>query len=413
MRWQRMGKWALSLAIAVPAMAQPAGPIRTGDDRSGSGDDRGRGTVGGGAPRAGGPMRIGDDGRRGPAHMRGYGAGRGQQIDKSILDPKRLAEELKLEWRQKQDIEQLFREYKSALDDLRRQHSGSGAEQKKKQLEMELKSARAARDTQRANEIWRELRELRTSAADEERQYQEMLIEEIEKILDDGQKVQFRQLLRGGSDRGHAAGPLDDPKVLAQCLQQVKLQDYQKSQLEQIRKRYEQDVKLRGENMRPEDEKMMRKRLLDEVLMVLDDEQEKQLRAAHAKLGGPGAGGGPIDLSNPGHLYYALGRLRTTKHRLSKEQDTEISRLRRQFMMDLRNLPRGDADARDRANEQLGQQILMVLTPEQREAIEEMEMPAGRSMGRRGSRFGPRSTDDDRRDRGSRRDRYRRDREDR
>ena len=40
--------------------------------------------------------------------LRKYGQGRGQEIDPSVLDPKRLTKELKLEWQQKEEMEQIF-----------------------------------------------------------------------------------------------------------------------------------------------------------------------------------------------------------------------------------------------------------------------------------------------------------------
>jgi len=330
-------------------------------------------------------MRLGGRKDRDRDH-RTFGQGRGQEIDSSVLDPKRLTKELKLEWQQKEEMEQIFREYNAAVADLRRQSSGSDTKGEKERLEQELKSARAARDTRRAAEIYAKLRELRTSVSDEEKEYRELLIEEIEKILDDGQKQQFRDMLRPGSNRGRSVGPLDDPKVLFQCLQQIKLQDYQKTQIEQAKRFYDDEIKRRGKHLRPEEEKELRKRLLDEVLRILDDEQEKELKRVHAKMGGPGASGRAIDVNNPVQLQYAITRLNATKHRLSKDQGGEIKRIQKQYMQELRGLPRDDPEARRRVDEQVAQQVLAVLTYEQQEALKGIEMPAGRFMRGRGDR---------------------------
>jgi len=317
--------------------------------------------------------------------VRGFGSGRGQQIDPSVLDPKVLDKELKLEWKQKEEIEQIFREYEVAVAELRRKSRDGQAEREKERLEQDLKIARQARDTQRAAEILAKLREFRTDVSDEEREMREQLIEEIEKVLDEGRKVQFHRLLRPGA-AGGPPPPLDDPKVLFQCVEQVKVQPYQKDQLDMIKRRAEEEIERRtrsGITLPPEEEKMFRKRLLDEVLAVLDDEQEKQLRAVHAQMAGPGGGGGSIDLKDPRQLYFAIMQLNNTKDRLDPQQTTEMNRLRSEYYQQLRNVPRDDQEARHRLEEQLCQQILALLKPEQRAAIENMETPAGRFMRRR------------------------------
>ena len=390
MRWRVYGSLVLGLALTSWGFAQAAGPPRVGDDRAvkdkqdSADDDRGRGK-----PR-GGPMRLGDDSRRDPKKQRGYGEGRGQEINASVLDPKVLTEELKLEWQQKTEVEQIFREYEAAKADLRKGFGGGNVEQEKKRLEQDLKAARASQDRRKASEIWAELRKLRTSAADEERELQEMLIEEIEKALDDGQKVQFRRMLRPEKDRGRGVGPLDDPKVLFMCLKQVKLEDYKKTQIDRIKRDYEEQAKYRGRDVRPEEDKRIREQLLNEVKMVLNEDQWKDLERVHTKMGGPGAGGGPIDLTDPKQLQFAVMSLNTTKHRLTKEQNTDIARLRGEYMKELRQLDRKDPSARERLDERLAQDVTMLLTPEQQDAIKDMKMPAGR-FGRKSRR--PRGVD--------------------
>ncbi len=384
MRLQSWGSLVLGLAMTGSATAQPSGPMRLGGERASPTQDKEQ--TGAAAPkRPSGPMRLGGRKEK-DRDTRTFGEGRGQEIDPSVLEPKRLIKELKLEWQQKDELEQIFREYNAAIADLRRESGASDTQREKERLEQEWKSARAARDTRRAAEIYAKLRELRTSVSDEEKQYRELLIEEIEKILDDGQKQQFRDMLRPGSKRGRGVGPLDDPKVLFQCLQQIKVQDYQKTQLEQAKRIYDDEIKRRGKYLRPEEEKGLRKRLFDEVMMILDDEQEKELKRVHARMGGPGASGRSVDVNDPRQLQYAIMRLNATKHRLSTDQSTEIRRIQKQYMQELRGLPRDDPEARRRADEQVAQQVLAVLTSEQQEAVKEMEMPAGRFMRGRGDR---------------------------
>ncbi len=371
------GSAILSAALAVPVLAQAPRPMNVGNEGGSTpkAGPQGAPTMGAGGPRRG-PMRIGDSRR----NVRGFGSGRGQTIDKSVLDPKRLTEELSLEFQQQQDIEQIFREYNAALQDVRRQHRGDDQKRKLEQLERDLEAARQSRDTRRANEIWQQMMELRKSASDEEQQLQEILIEEIEKMLDEGQRVQFRQMLRGGKN-GPRVGPLEDPEVLFSCLDKVKVEDYQKPQLEQIERRYKDDMKRRGKDMLPAEKKMMGEQLLREVLMVLNDEQEEQLRRVHSKMSGPGAGGGPVDLEDPRQLQIALMKLNTTKNRLNDDQEQRVKELRMRYMKEVREA-RGDDMARERLNEQLSRDLMMILTPEQQEAIKNMQMPAGRFSGR-------------------------------
>ena len=386
MKWQSWGSLVLGLAMGASAWAQPLGGVRSDDNDRASGDRDRRGRSA--DKRSAGPMRLGDSSPRGPAgKTRGFGGGRGQKIDPSVLKPERLIKELKLEYQQGQEVEKIFREYNAAVAEVKQKHVAGDLKREQERLERDLKSARQMGDTQRAKDIWTKLNELRRSADDDMAQMQEMLIEEIEKILDDGQKVQFRQMLRPGNDRGRRAGPLHDPQVLAQCLQQVKLEDYQKTRLEQIRRDYEERVKYR-KDMRPEEKEQMQKQALNEVMMLLNDKQKEELQRAHTKMSGPGAGGGKVDLTDARQFYHAIRSLSKTENRLSREQQTEMGKIRMEFYKEMRNLPKGDDEARKRHNEQMMQEMLNVLTPEQQEAIKEMEMPAGRFRGRRGGRGG-------------------------
>lgn len=377
------------------ALAQPAGPPRLGDDRRAGGpprvgDDRGASgqarTPGVAQPSGTEGGQPGEDRDRGHRHRRGFGGGRGQEIDPSVLDPKVLEKELKLEWNQKQEIEQIFREYEAAMADVRRKATDQQGQREKERLEQELKTARMARDTRRAEEIWEKLRDLRTDVSEEEREMREILIEEIEKALNEGQKTQFRRMLRPNAPgSGPATGPLDDPAVLFQCVQQVKLQDYQKPQLEQIKKQYEEEMQRRsqgGVKMSPEEEKIMRKRLLDDVLMVLDDQQEKQLKEVHSRMSGPGGGGGTIDMKNMGQLRFAIYRLSSTSHRLTQQQQTELQQVDSEYRQQLRNVM-SDAQARQRLDEEFADKVANLLTPEQKEEISKMQAPAGRFGGGR------------------------------
>ncbi|MBN1342611.1 MAG: hypothetical protein JXQ73_08030 [Phycisphaerae bacterium] len=377
MRFRCWESLLLSLTMAAAAAAQP---LNVGSDAGGGAAKTPEKPAVATPPRPtpGGPMRLGDEGRKGIDSRRGFGQGRGQEIDKSALDPKRLEEELKLEWRQKEEIQQIFREYEAAIRDIRQQHQGGSSEQERRRLEQDLKAARQSRDTQRAAEIMKQMADLRTSASDEEQQYQEILIEEIDKVLDENQRTQFHRMLRPKDPRNQVRGPLEDPEVLFECLKEVKLEEYQKGQIERIQKDSQDELKRRGQQMQPDEKKMLGERVLREVLTILNDDQEKQLRQVHAKMGGPGAGGGPIDLSDPMQLQYAIGRLNTTKDRLSAEQNTELMRIRRDYFQELRSLPRDDENGRKRLSEQVSQQVMTLLTPEQQEAVKGMEAPAGR-----------------------------------
>jgi hypothetical protein len=296
-----------------------------------------------------------------------------------------LEKELKLEWKQKDEIEQIFKEYEMALADLKRKLQGNQAQMERERLEQQLKMARQARDTHQAVEILGKLRELSTSISEEERDMREQLIEEIEKVLNEGQKQQFRQMLRPGA--GGNLPPLDDPKVLFQCLAQVKVEAFQKNQLDDMKKRYDDDVQRRssmGQNTPPDEEKMLRKRLYDDVMIVLNDEQKGQLKAAHARMGGQGgAGGGTrVDTKNPFQLQFAVMRLNSTNNRLTTQQNEQLERIRKDYREQFRSL-QNDPEGRRRMDEQVSEQILSVLTPEQKEAVENMEMPAGRFGGSR------------------------------
>ncbi len=378
MKWQSWGSLALGLAMGASAWAQPLGDVRPGNDNRTSGSS-GR--------RSAGPMRLGDSSPRGPgAKVRGFGGGRGQEIDPSVLKPERLIKELKLDYQQQRDVEQIFREYNAALAEVKQKHAAGDLKREQERLERDLKSARQTGDTQRAKDIWAKLNELRRSAEDDMNQMQEMLIEEIEKVLDDGQKVQFRQMLRPGNDRGLRIGPLHDPKVLGMCLQQVKLEDYQKTRIQQIHRDYEERLKYR-KDIRPEEKEQMQKQGLSEVMMLLNEEQKEQLERAYTRMSGPGAGGGKVDLTDARQFYHAVRALAKTEHRLSQEQQTEMGRIRMESYKEMRNLPRGDEEARKRHSEQMIQQMLNVLTPEQQEALKNMDMPAGRFReGRRSGR---------------------------
>ncbi len=345
-------------------------------------------------------MRLGSDQdrRSGNVDVRGFGGGRGQEINTKVLDPRILEKELKLEWKQKDEVEQIFREYEAAVDDLRKKSQGNQNQMEKERLEQELKMARQSRDVQRAAEILGKLREFRTDVSDEEREMREQLIEEIEKVLNEGQKIQFRRMLRP-SEAGGAPPPLEDPKVLFQCLEQVKLQPFQKTQLDQLKKQHDDDMQRRtqmGQKMSPEEEKMVQKRLMDQVLMVLDDEQEKELRAVHARMGGGAtAGSVPVDMKNPRALQFALMQLNNTNNRLDQQQMTEMSRIRSEYYRQLRET-RDDEDARARLDEQVSQQIVNLLRPEQKEALEKMQVPSSPFMG---GRFGRSDRDGRRSDR--------------
>jgi hypothetical protein len=393
MKREMLGTLVLGLFVVCPVFGQPANPPRLGDDRRQTDQQQQPGVVGGiqsgGLDRPGGsgPPRLGSDTDRGDRgrrniDQRGFGSGRGQQIDTSVLDPKVLEKELKLDWKQKDEVEQIFREYQAALADVKRKSQGDQRQHERERLEQELKMARQARDTQRAAELFNKLREFRTDVSDEEREMREQLIEEIEKALNEGQKAQFRRMLRPGA--GGAPPPLDDPKVLFQCLQQVKLQEYQKPQLEGIKRRADDEVQRRtqgGHAVQPEEEKMFRKRVMDEVLAVLTPDQEKELQAVHARMGGDqGAGGGtPIDMKDMQQLRYAIMQLRSTSNRLDQQQETEMRRLQMEYFQELRN--RRDEQSHKQLDEEFSQKVLNLLKPEQRDAIENMQMPTGRFTG--------------------------------
>lgn len=400
--------WLCGLTVGFlassAAPAQPK-PMRLGEDRN-----QGPGVAQPGAPAAStagrapaGPMRLGDDSRRNRLNQRGYGRGKGQKIDTKVLDPKVLKEELGLEFDQEREIEQIFREYEAALRDLKMTYRQGNTQQEVKRLEQELESARRSSDVNRSKEIWSKLAELRKSEHEEEQQYQEMLIEEIEKVLDEGQRVQFRRMLRPDRDRGKVVGPLSDPKVLAECLKQIKLEDYQKGQLERIQRDYQEQVKMRGKDIRPDEEKMMRERMLNEVKMVLNEDQREQLERVHARMGGTGTIGEKADLTNPMQLMFALRKLNATSSRLDRDQWQMVREAQARYAEEIKNLPKDDEMGRERIGEQVCQEVISRLTPDQQEALKDVKIPAGMMRGR-----GSRDRDDNDYRRGRSRDnRYR------
>ncbi len=390
--------------LAVGSVWAQGGPMRLGGNNASNAAGAQPGAAAGPAAAPGrgpgGPMRLGDDSRRNRLNKRGYGRGKGQEIDTKVLDPKILKEELALEYNQEREVEQIFREYEAALRDLKMAYKQGNTQQEMKRLEQDLEMARRANDVQRSKEIWSKLAELRRSEHEEEQQYQEMLIEEIEKVLDDGQRVQFRRMLRPDRKGGKVVGPLDDPKVLAACLKQIEVEDYQKGQLQRIQKDYQEQLKMRGKDIRPEEEKMMRERLLNEVKMVLTEEQREQLERVHARMGGTGTIGQEADLKNPYQLMYALRSLNATSHRLSGEQWQMVREAQVRYKQELQNLPKDDEMGRERVGEQTCQEVISRLTPEQQEALKEAKIPAGMMRGR------SRDRDDDHRRGRSRGGRY-------
>ncbi len=110
--------------------------------------------------------------------------------------------------------------------------------------------------------------------------------QEVMKVLDERQKQELQALAQKGPA---ALGPMMRPRALEQALEHIQLRPDQQSKIDAIKQRYQTDRQAAGKDRRAQAD--LGRKVVQEVMGVLDDEQKKEL-AKHARAKGRKGGEG-------------------------------------------------------------------------------------------------------------------------
>jgi hypothetical protein len=110
--------------------------------------------------------------------------------------------------------------------------------------------------------------------------------EEVMKLLDPGQKQQLEEIARKGPEGLQLLRAVRSPKLLDEALKTVNLRPDQQSSIDALRARYQTDRQAAGKDRRAM--MALNRKLAEDVLKVLDDEQQNQLMKWRPPKRGPG-----------------------------------------------------------------------------------------------------------------------------
>jgi hypothetical protein len=204
-------------------------------------------------------------GRGGKERKAGRGAG------DPLTNVEKLTETLKLDAGQQTQLKQLITEYQQAQK-AAQEKTPQDIRDKEQSLRDQMKQARQAKDREKMKELEKQYAELRKTnpATAEMGKLRQQLVGEIEKILRDDQKQEFRKLYPP------KVPALANGKLLEEALNTLQLRADQQTTISALLDRYKTDLRALPKGQRGAAVELNQK-LADEVLKVLDQTQKDQL----------------------------------------------------------------------------------------------------------------------------------------
>ncbi len=248
--------------------------------------------------------------------------------------------------------------------------------QKMRQLREQIRDARQENNERKVGRLEQELKGLRkqspTSKAREE------LLAKLERLLTPEQLDKYAQI----KDELLSARPpvdLTRPAILRMALRSVELSEEQTGKVDALFEGYQQVRRqARGENRRQKLD-AEGKKIYQEVLKILTPKQQTQLKKWRM------ADGRRMMLRSPLMLRRALRRVE-----LNEEQQTKVDGLFDQMQQEGRGMERGDREARRKLGQKFYDEVMKVLTPEQKQQLERSGPGPGDPRGPGRGRGGPR-----------------------
>jgi len=201
----------------------------------------------------------------------GRGARKAARGGDPLTDQTRLTEMLKLDAGQETQLKQLLTEYEQALKDLKNK-TPQDIRDRRRDLEQQMREARRNKDKQKAAELAKQMAELaKTDPQAQERiRLRTQLVAEIEKILREDQKQEFRKHFS-------AKGPLfQNPRHLEEALKTIQLRPDQQANINALFERYRTDRQSVPKDQ-PKALIELNQKLANDVFNLLDQDQKDQL----------------------------------------------------------------------------------------------------------------------------------------
>jgi len=284
---------------------------------------------------------------------RGPGRGRMPMVEEFIsrleLSPEQQIEVHKIA---QQHMGRAQRHYQEGIgkDEMR------GHWQKMRQLRQHIRDGRRKGDQRKVRRLEQELKELRKQSPTNKARAE--LLTKLERVLRPEQLDKFGQI----KDELLLMGPpvdLTRPAILRTALRNVELSEDQQGKVDALFEGYRQvRGQARGEDRRQKLD-AEGKKVYQEVLKILTPKQQAQLKKWRPEQGRR------MMLRNPMMLRRALRRVE-----LTEDQQTKVDELFDQLRKQGRGGERGDRQARRKLGEKFYDDVMKVLTVEQKQQLE-------------------------------------------
>jgi len=311
---------------------------------------------------------------------------RGRRPDRGRMGPRRnvmvdrLARELTLTPDQREQVQKIVdrhqQQMRGAFSEGEQAAELREHRQKTRELRRGLQDARREGDEQKAGDLQKKIDEL--GKEDPMLKHRQAMLDQIEGVLDDEQKVKFGEIKDDLLRSGRSVAPdLTNPAVLRQAIRSLELDNAQRDQIRELFSEH-RDKTRELSDATPEQRAELNKKLHKNVVAQLTPEQREQLKQWR-----------PEDrrmmmLQNPRMLRRMLERVR-----LREGQQTEVDTLFERFEADRQNLERDDRQGRRQLGEKLVQDVMKLLDDDQKKQLDTMGSRPGMGAWGRGNR-GPR-----------------------
>lgn len=283
-----------------------------------------------------------------------------------------LVDELQLTAEQQTQVDQIAQQYFQEMRDQRQNGPASEetrqAMEKMRTLRRDLREAQAAGDQPKVDQLNKELEDLRQQGPGAKQR--EELLAKIEPILTPEQLQKYNQI-KEQLLQGRGAVDLTNPAILGRAVHSLQLTEEQRGKIDELFEQYRTGRAQAGREVEAPEQQELGKKLYDDVLKVLTEEQVAQLKRWRPQADVT------LMLRNPRVLKRLVDRLE-----LTDEQKTEIQALYDRLESDQRNLSPSNMDARQELGQKFHDDVMKLLTDEQKQQVQQ------RASGF-GSRFGP------------------------
>ncbi len=298
--------------------------------------------------------------------------GKGAPAD-ALTNIDKLTEALKLDATQQTQIKQILAEFEEAKKTAESK-TPQDVRNRRNELLQQMREAQRNRDKQKTQEIGKQLRELGKTdpAMSEMAGLRSQLTQEIEKVLREDQKQEFRKLIPGARKGGAS---LRSPQMMRMCLAKLQLRPDQKAEIAKIEQASRDAYKALDKGAGPAKKAEIGQKYYDDVMKVLDAAQKQQLEQIAAEMGSLA---GAAALSSPKLLEDALKTIQ-----LRPDQQTTITALFDRYKTDRKAVAKDAAAAGD-LSQKLITDVLAALDQPQKEQIAKWHPAGGGHKGGKG-----------------------------